>query len=102
VTPRDVEAWLSRGEGVQLLDVREPQEAALGAIRGSVLIPLGELPGRLHEVDRTRPVVVYCRSGARSARGVELLRSAGLGRTYNLAGGILAWARDVDPNLIPS
>jgi sulfur-carrier protein adenylyltransferase/sulfurtransferase len=101
MTPRDLAARLSGGESVQLLDVREPQEAALGAIRGSVLIPLGALPGRLHEVDRTRPVVVYCRSGARSARAVELLRKAGLDRSYNLAGGILAWARDVDPSLTP-
>jgi adenylyltransferase/sulfurtransferase len=102
LTAREVQAWLSGGESVQLLDVREPQEAALGAIRGSVLIPLGALPARLHEVDGTRPVVVYCRSGERSARAVELLRSLGLDRTYNLAGGILAWARDVDPTVTPA
>ncbi len=101
MAPRAVSAWLSGKEPFQLLDVREPQEAAIVAIGGSVLIPLGELPGRLHEVERSRPVVVYCRSGARSARAVELLRRAGLSRTYNLAGGILAWARDVDPSLTP-
>ena len=87
------------GEPFQLLDVREPEEAAIAAIEGSVLVPLGALPERLAEVDRTLPVVVYCRSGARSARAVALLRGAGLSRTYNLAGGILAWARDVDPGL---
>ena len=81
--------------------MREPQEAAIASIPGSVLVPLGLLPERLVDVDRTRPVVVYCRSGARSARAVELLRKAGLNRTYNLAGGILAWARDVDPGLTP-
>ena len=79
--------------------MREPEEAAVAAIEGSVLVPLGALPERLAEVDRTLPVVVYCRSGARSARAVALLRGAGLQRTYNLAGGILAWARDVDPGL---
>jgi adenylyltransferase/sulfurtransferase len=99
MTPRDVHAWLTGGERVQLLDVREPPEAALGAIGGSVLIPLGALPGRLNEVDRTRPVVVYCRSGARSARAVELLRKAGFGRSYNLEGGLLAWVREVDPGM---
>jgi adenylyltransferase/sulfurtransferase len=99
MAPAEVRAWRERGEAFQLLDVREPEEAAVAAIAGSVLVPLGSLPGRLSEVDRTRPVVVYCRSGARSARAVALLRGAGLGRTYNLAGGILAWARDVDPGL---
>jgi adenylyltransferase/sulfurtransferase len=101
MTPGEVQAWVSSGEPFQLLDVREPQEAAIASIGGSVLVPLAALPGRLHEVERTRPVVVYCRSGARSARAVELLRRAGLERTYNLAGGILAWARDVDPSLTP-
>ncbi len=99
--PSEVRDWLARGEPFQLLDVRERQEAAIASIPGSVLVPLGLLPERLVDVDRTRPVVVYCRSGARSARAVELLRKAGLNRTYNLAGGILAWARDVDPGLTP-
>ena len=99
MSPADVRAWQERGESFQLLDVREPAEAAIAAIEGSVLVPLGSLPQRIHEVDRSRPVVVYCRSGVRSARAVALLRGAGLSRTYNLAGGILAWARDVDPGL---
>jgi adenylyltransferase/sulfurtransferase len=99
MTPAEVRAWREGGEPFQLLDVREPAEAAIGAIAGSVLVPLGSLPERLAEVDGSRPVVVYCRSGARSARAVALLRGAGLSRTYNLAGGILAWARDVDPGL---
>jgi adenylyltransferase/sulfurtransferase len=99
MSPADVRGWQERGESFQLLDVREPAEAALASIAGSVLVPLGSLPARLHEVDRSRPVVVYCRSGVRSARAVALLRGAGLSRTYNLAGGILAWARDVDPGL---
>jgi sulfur-carrier protein adenylyltransferase/sulfurtransferase len=99
MTPMEVQAWRERGEPFQLLDVREPAEAAVAAIAGSILVPLGSLPARLHEVDGSRPVVVYCRSGVRSARAVALLRGSGLSRTYNLAGGILAWARDVDPGL---
>ena len=99
ITPGEVRAWQEKGEPFQLLDVREPEEAALAAIEGSVLVPLGALAERLAEVEKTRPVVVYCRSGPRSARAVALLRGAGLNRTYNLAGGILAWARDVDPGL---
>ncbi len=99
--PSQVQAWMAGGEPFQLLDVREPEEAAIASIPGSILVPLGALPERLADVDRTCPVVVYCRSGVRSARAVELLRKAGLDRTYNLAGGILAWARDVDPDLTP-
>lgn len=102
VTPADVQAWRTKGEPFQLLDVREPEEAAIAAIGGSVLVPLGSLTARLDEVDRTRPVVVYCRSGVRSAHAVDLLRKAGFDRSFNLAGGILAWARDVDPTLTPS
>ncbi len=99
VTPAELKAWLDSGESIQLLDVREPQEAAICRIAGAVLIPVGSLAERLHEVDGTRTIVVHCRSGARSARAVALLRQAGLARTYNLRGGILAWARDVDPSL---
>jgi sulfur-carrier protein adenylyltransferase/sulfurtransferase len=99
MTPKEVRAWRERGEAFQLLDVREREEAAIASIEGSHLVPLGSLPERIAEVDSSRPVVVYCRSGVRSARAVALLRGAGLSRTYNLAGGILAWARDVDPGL---
>ncbi|HQR65992.1 MAG TPA: molybdopterin-synthase adenylyltransferase MoeB [Thermoanaerobaculia bacterium] len=91
--------WLDRGENVRILDVREPREAEICSIAGARLIPLASLPERLHEIDPAATVVVYCRSGARSARAVSLLRSAGLTRTYNLNGGILAWAREVDPSL---
>jgi rhodanese-related sulfurtransferase len=99
VTPVELKAWLDSGKPVQLLDVREPAEDAICRIEGAVLIPLGSLTDRLDEVDRTRTVVVHCRSGVRSARAVAFLRQAGFARTYNLRGGILAWARDVDPTL---
>jgi molybdopterin/thiamine biosynthesis adenylyltransferase/rhodanese-related sulfurtransferase len=99
VTPLELKAWLDSGEPIQLLDVREPQEAVICRIDGAVLIPIGSLPERLHEVDGTRTVVVHCRSGVRSAWAVALIRQAGHARAYNLRGGILAWARDVDPSL---
>lgn len=91
--------WLDRGENIKILDVREPHEAEICSIAGARLIPLASLPERLHEIDPVATIVVHCRSGARSARAVRLLRQAGLSRTYNLKGGILAWARDVDPSL---
>ena len=95
----ELKARLEKGDEIQLIDVREPHEAAICAIEGARLIPLASLPGRLHEVDMSRTVVVHCRSGARSAAAVQFLKQAGLSRTYNLKGGILAWAREVDPSL---
>ena len=78
---------------VQLLDVREAEEfsGALGHIGGAVLIPLAELPQRCAELDRSRPVVAVCRSGARSARAVAILGKAGFTQVANLAGGMLRW-----------
>ena len=75
-----------------LLDVREPDEWALGRAPQAVLIPLGELPTRLSEVPADRPVVVACRSGRRSARAVAFLNEQGID-AVNLAGGMLAWHR---------
>jgi len=77
-----------------LIDVREPYEFAGGAIDGATLIPLGALPSRLGEVPRDRDVVVYCQSGARSARAVEILRGAGYTRARHLRGGYAAWLRE--------
>ena len=99
VTPAELFAWRARGDAHQLIDVREPHEAAICAIGGARLIPLGTLAERLHEIDAHEPVVVHCKSGARSAKAVALLQGAGLTRAYNLKGGILAWARDVEPTL---
>jgi glyoxylase-like metal-dependent hydrolase (beta-lactamase superfamily II)/rhodanese-related sulfurtransferase len=77
----------------QLIDVREPAEynGPLGHIHGSTLIPLGELAKHTDELDRERPIVAVCRSGARSAQAVVLLQKAGFSRVANLAGGMLRW-----------
>lgn len=98
VTPRDLVPLLAEG-AVTLLDVREPAERAIVTIPGDQLaIPLGELPARVGEVPPDRPVVVYCRSGARSAHAAAYLAGAGYAAA-NLAGGVLAWADDVEPGL---
>ena len=78
---------------VQLIDVREPDEYSgpLGHIHAARLIPLGELSRRRDEIDRDRPVVAVCRSGARSAQAVLLLQKAGFSKVANLAGGMLRW-----------
>ena len=81
------------GPEVQLVDVREPAEftGALGHLRGARLMPLGDLPQRLGELDPARPVVTVCRSGTRSAQAALLLGKAGFGQVANLGGGMLRW-----------
>ena len=96
ITPRDLKLRLDRGDDLFILDVREPQEYRICHLNGR-LIPLGELPQRVSELDRSREIVVHCRSGKRSADAVEFLQRAGFPRIWNLKGGILAWSDDVDP-----
>ena len=81
------------------MDVREPQEHQICAIPGSTLIPLGDLPSRLVELEGGREIVVHCKSGVRSAKAVKLLQEAGFVDAANLKGGILAWIERVDPSL---
>lgn len=89
----DPEALAERAAAVQIVDVREPAEWAesLGRIPGAMLLPLGELAARAGELDRARPVVTVCRSGARSAQASLLLARAGHPAVANLAGGMLRW-----------
>jgi rhodanese-related sulfurtransferase len=88
-----------------LLDVREPWEVALAAIRiegaESLSMPMNEIPRHLHELDPTQPIVCICHHGVRSAQVVAFLERAGFASVYNLAGGIAAWSAQVDP-AVPS
>jgi rhodanese-related sulfurtransferase len=79
------------GTDGQLVDVREPAELATGTLPGAVNIPLGSLPVRLGELDRGRPVVLFCRSGARSGRAAAWLAQQGFTDVVNLAGGMLSY-----------
>jgi adenylyltransferase/sulfurtransferase len=88
---------LDAGEPLEIIDVREPHEWAICRIEGARLVPLATLGSRLHELDPARTYVLQCRSGVRSAKALGLLRQAGFSRLLNLRGGILAWAREVDP-----
>jgi adenylyltransferase/sulfurtransferase len=99
ITARELRRRLDAGEDLELIDVREPHERAICRIGGARLIPLGSLAEHLRELDPARTTVLHCRSGVRSARALILLRQAGFRRVLNLRGGILAWARDVDPSL---
>ncbi|MGQ9481681.1 molybdopterin-synthase adenylyltransferase MoeB [Chloroflexus sp.] len=100
ITPHELAEWLERPDRPFLLDVRNPYEVAIASIPGTdKLIPLDQLPERINELDSAREMVVYCRSGVRSGRAVELLKTAGFRKVKNLVGGILRWADDVDPSL---
>ena len=98
-TVEQLKARLDRSEDVFILDVREPQEHRICAIPGSTLIPLGDLPARLHELEGRGEMIVHCKSGVRSAKAVKLLRDAGFAGAKNLRGGILRWIDAVDPSL---
>ena len=101
ITPTELKARLDRGDRITIIDVREPFEWEIGNLEahGARLIPLGQLPARAGEIDPADEVVLHCRSGARSAHALELLRAQGYGRLWNLDGGILAWSDQVDPSI---
>jgi sulfur-carrier protein adenylyltransferase/sulfurtransferase len=98
MTPRELKARLDKGDDLYILDVREPHEFQICHLNGN-LIPLGELPRRVHELDSSREIVAHCRSGKRSADAVEFLQKAGFRKIWNLKGGILAWSDEVDPSV---
>jgi len=98
IQPVELKTKLDAGNDIFLLDVREPHEYQICNL-GGYLIPLGDLPARMHELDSSREIVAHCRSGVRSAKAVTLLRQSGFGKVKNLAGGILAWSDQVDPTL---
>ena len=89
---------LDAGEDVLIVDVREPHEYDICNIGGR-LIPMGEVPSRVHELDSARQIVVMCRTGVRSAHVVGWLRETGFEKVANLKGGIHAWSDDVDPSI---
>lgn len=95
ITPTELSARLLRGDDFDLIDVREPHEAAIASIPGSRLIPLGTFPGAIPTLDRSRDIVVMCRSGIRSADAVRQLQAAGFGQVWNLAGGMLRWSTEL-------
>jgi sulfur-carrier protein adenylyltransferase/sulfurtransferase len=98
ITPRDLKSRMDKGDDLYILDVREPHEYQICNLNGH-LIPLGELPRRVHELDSSREIVAHCRSGKRSAEAVEFLQKVGFRKIWNLKGGILAWSDDVDSSV---
>jgi molybdopterin/thiamine biosynthesis adenylyltransferase/rhodanese-related sulfurtransferase len=98
ITPRELKERFDRGDDLFILDVREPHEYRICNLKGH-LIPLRELPRRVHELDSSHEIVAHCRSGKRSAQAVDFLRKAGFRKVVNLRGGILSWSTEVDPTV---
>ena len=98
ITARELKERLDSGDDIFVLDVREPHEYQICNLQGH-LIPLGELPRRVHELDSAREILVHCKSGKRSAQAVDFLRHAGFRKVYNLHGGILSWSTQVDASV---
>ena len=98
ITPVELKRKMDEGETPFILDVREPNEYQINRIAGSTLIPLGELPRRYQELPRDREIIAQCKTGARSGRAQEFLKSVGFGNVKNLKGGIRDWIDQVDPS----
>jgi adenylyltransferase/sulfurtransferase len=96
ISVQELKAKMDRKEKFVLVDVREPKEYAIARIEGSTLIPLGALPDRMGELDKSAKLIVHCKAGGRSAKAVALLREKGYD-AVNVAGGIDAWSKSIDP-----
>ena len=103
ITASELKTRLDAGEELVLLDVREAFEREIADLpeHGQRRIPVAEVGERYDELDPTEALVVYCRSGSRSASVVRFLAGRGFGRILNLRGGVLAWRNEVDPTLTP-
>jgi molybdopterin/thiamine biosynthesis adenylyltransferase/rhodanese-related sulfurtransferase len=99
INATELRAKIDRKEKFVLVDVREPFEYEICNIPGSKLIPLGELPARLSELDSADDIVLHCKVGGRSAKALKVLQEAGFRKLSNLRGGITAWADEVDPSV---
>lgn len=99
VTVHELKQMIDNKEDFQLIDVREPFEVEICTL-GAELIPLAEIPNRVNEISKDKKVVVHCRSGARSGNAIGFLeQNFGFTNLYNLTGGILAWANEIDPTM---
>jgi sulfur-carrier protein adenylyltransferase/sulfurtransferase len=100
ITASELKERIDRGDDLQIIDVREPNEYDIARIPGTRLIPLGQVTQRMGEIEEGRETVVHCKGGVRSARAIEALQGAGFkGKLLNLKGGITAWSNDVDPSV---
>jgi adenylyltransferase/sulfurtransferase len=99
ISVTDLKARRDRNEKFVLLDVREPFELDICSLPDAKLIPLGQLPSRMSELDSADEILIVCKTGVRSAKAVRLLQKAGFNRLFNVEGGIMAWADEIDHSL---
>jgi adenylyltransferase/sulfurtransferase len=99
IDPTEVKQKIDRGDRFVLVDVREPHEYQICKIQQAKLIPLGELPKRVNELDTADEIIAHCKSGMRSAKAVDFLKQAGFKKVRNMKGGILAWSDKVDASV---
>ena len=99
ITAEELAVQLKEGAEIRLIDVREPHEQEISNLEGSDLIPLGQFASRLSELDSAEEIVLFCKSGTRSTRALEIMVSAGFKKVKNLKHGINAWAIAIDPSL---
>ena len=99
IEPAEVKAKADQGDSFVLLDVRESHEYLICNIPFAKLIPLGDLPKRVNELDTAVEIVAHCKSGVRSAKACDFLRQAGFRKVRNMKGGILAWSDKVDSSV---
>jgi sulfur-carrier protein adenylyltransferase/sulfurtransferase len=99
-TSTELKQRLDNGDDIQIIDVREDNEVAIGSIPNSKHIPLAQVVNRMDEIDSNRETVVYCKMGGRSARAIDALQRSGFkGKLVNLKGGITGWSNEVDPSV---
>jgi len=100
ISAAELKQRLDNGEDIQIVDVREDNEVAIGKLPNSIHIPLAQVLNRMSEIDPARETVVHCKMGGRSARAIDALKRSGFtGNLLNLTGGIIAWSNDVDPTV---
>jgi rhodanese-related sulfurtransferase len=99
IEARDVKQRLDRGEKFLFVDVREPWEHQTAKIEGAKLIPLGQIPGNLAELEKAGEVILFCHHGMRSLDAAAWLRAQGVAGARSMNGGIERWAVDIDPTV---
>ena len=100
ITSTELKKRLDNGDDIQIIDVREDSEVAIGTIPNSKHIPLGQVLNRMDEIDQSRETVIHCKMGGRSARAIDALQRSGYtGKLINLKGGIIGWSDEVDPTV---
>lgn len=100
ITATALKQRLDNGDDLQIIDVREEVEVAIGRIPNSKHIRLAEVLARMDEIDPNRETVVHCKMGGRSARAIDALQRSGFkGKLINLRGGIIGWSNEVDPSV---